>query len=329
MTLREETNVPVLGQSGITVEPLCFGTLALSPLQGYNNQRQGVDVLRYGLEQGINFLDTAEIYQNYHIIRQALQGFNPPVVIATKCYAYTKEQMELSLERARRELNRDVIDIFLLHEQESMYTLQGHRAALDYLLDAKQRGWVRAVGISTHAVAGVRAGTALPEVDVIHPILNMRGIGIIDDTLAAMLAAVELAAQMGKGIYAMKALGGGHLTQDPVAALNFVRGVPGVSAVAVGMATRLEIDTDLAIFSDKQVPENWLDELHQAQRLLYVADWCEGCGQCVACCTKGALYLSEGQVRVEHAKCVLCGYCGAACPHFCLKIVRQGEESCG
>lgn len=315
----------ILGQTELEVNELCFGTLALSPLQGCKDLNRGAKVLRYGLERGINFLDTAEIYSNYELIRRALKGLRQEVVISTKCYAYSREQMAKSVEKARRELDRDEIGIFMLHEQESIYTLRGHKEALDYLVEAKQRGIIKAVGISTHAVAGVRAGASMPEIDVIHPILNIQGLGIVDGTLEDMLAAVELARQMGKGIYGMKALGGGHLTARPVEALNFVRQVSGVAAVAVGMVSCLEVDINLKIFAGLEPPAEWIEKLGREKRTLHIADWCEGCGKCVEKCPQGALYLAGDRTRVQQDKCVLCGYCGAACPHFCLKIIRQGE----
>ncbi|HZW82017.1 MAG TPA: aldo/keto reductase [Candidatus Deferrimicrobium sp.] len=314
----------VLGQTGLEVSPLCFGTLTLSPLQGCHDIKAGAEVLHYALEQGINFLDTAELYVNYEVIKTALAHFQGDVVVSSKSYAYTKDQAQKSVELARRKLNRDVIEIFSLHEQESMYTLQGHQEALEYLFEAKSKGILRAVGISTHAVAGVRAAASLAEIDVIHPILNYRGLGIIDGTLEEMLAAIELAKQMGKGIYAMKALGGGHLGKNPVEALNFARSVSGVAAVAVGMASKLEVDLNLKIFHDQEVPEEWVETLRSEKRCLHIADWCEGCGRCVEKCPQAALTLSGDQVTVEHTKCVLCGYCGSACPHFCLKIIKQG-----
>ena len=45
-----------------------------------------------------------------------------------------------SLDKALMELNTDYIDIFMLHEQESIYTLKGHKEAIEYFLEAKQRG---------------------------------------------------------------------------------------------------------------------------------------------------------------------------------------------
>lgn len=312
-----------LGQTGLKVSPLCFGTLALSPLQGYNDVERGAAVLRYAFEKGVNFLDTAEIYDNYPVIRRALSSFAGDIVVASKSYAYTREQMVQSIEKARRELDRDTIEIFMLHEQESMYTLNGHREALNYLCEAKERGLVRAIGISTHAIAGVRAAASLPEIDVIHPIVNRQGLGIIDGDLAGMLGALEFAAQMGKGIYAMKALGGGHLAESPVDALKFVANIPAVASVAVGMCGEVEVDINWAVLTGTDVPADLLASSLAQRRRLYIADWCEGCGKCVARCPQSALYLKEEQAHVDAAKCVLCGYCGGVCPQFCIKIIKE------
>lgn len=86
----------------------------------------GGRLLTYALEQGINFFDTAELYENYAHIREALKDWQGQTIIATKSYAYAAVTAAASLERARRELNRDYIDIILLHEQESEHTLRGH-----------------------------------------------------------------------------------------------------------------------------------------------------------------------------------------------------------
>ena len=52
---------------------------------------------------------------------------------------------------------------------KSPATLRGHAPALEYLVEAKERGLVEAVGISTHTVAGVRAAAAHPQIEIISP----------------------------------------------------------------------------------------------------------------------------------------------------------------
>lgn len=308
-----------LGLWGAEVSEVCFGSLAISPLQGRVTEREGIAVLRYGIEQGINWLDTAEIYDNYAQIAAAIKG-RAEVRIVSKSYAVTAEEMRRSLEKARRALNRDTLDFFLLHEQESALTLQGHAGAWEELLRAKEQGIVRWIGISTHAVAGVRAGALLPGLDVIHPILNYQGLGIIDGSLTEMLDAIRFASEIGIGIYAMKVFGGGHLSHDPERAVKFIRTVDGVQSMALGMSSQAEIDYNLLLLAEKEIPSELQEKVKHRQRKLYIADWCQGCGRCLEACPQGALRLEEVAVVDEDA-CVLCGYCGRVCPHFCLKIV--------
>lgn len=308
-----------LGLWGANVSEVCFGSLAISPLQGRLTAVEGANVLRYALEQGVSWIDTAEIYNNYEQIASVIKSY-PDVRIASKTYAVSAEEMCLSLEKARAALNRDTLDFFLLHEQESALTLKGHTRAWEELLKAKEKGIVRWIGISTHAVAGVRAGALQPGLDVIHPILNYQGLGIIDGNLDNMLEAITFAAEMGIGIYAMKVFGGGHLANDSEKAVNFVQRVPGVQAMALGMSSRDEVDYNLLLVSGQEISQELREKVKCRMRKLYVADWCQGCGLCLKACPQGALHIEKIAV-VDEETCVLCGYCGRACPHFCLKIV--------
>jgi len=218
-------------------------------------------------------------------------------------------------------LQRDVLDFFLLHEQESVFTLRGHAGAWEALRTAKAKGRVNWIGISTHHVAGVRAGALHPGLDVIHPILNYQGLGIIDGKLPEMLEAISFAAGLGIGIYAMKVFGGGHLAADPEKALNFVRGAQGVHAMALGMSSREEVEFNLRLLAGQPIPDTLRSQIKHRERKIYVADWCQGCGLCVEDCTLGALSLIDGKAVADDKACILCGYCGSACPHFCIKIV--------
>ena len=310
-----------LGRSGIQVSPLCFGTLTLGPLQAGLPLRDGARLIRHALERGINFFDTADLYGTYPYLKAALKGRQEEAVIASKSYDYTREGMEKSLARALRETGRDVIDLFLLHEQESALTLKGHGAALEYLVKAREKGLIRAVGVSTHHVAAVWAAGAREEIDVIHPLLNVAGIGIRDGTRDDMVKALESAARRGIGIYAMKPLGGGHLMGRAREALHFILGVPFLASTAVGMQEEREVDVNCYYFSGEEPPPELEAGLAGRKRRVLVHDWCEGCGRCLEACRAGALFLQEGRVSVAEEKCILCGYCGSRCPGFCLKII--------
>jgi len=310
-----------LGRTGLVVSRLCFGALTIGPLHANLSLSAGAGIIRRALEGGVNFIDTAESYDTYAYIRAALEGWDRPVVLATKSYAYTAAGMARSLEVARRELGRDVIEVFLLHEMESEHTLRGHREALEYLLAARARGLVRAVGISTHTVAGVRAAAREPEIDVIHPLFNCAGVGIRDGTADDMLSAIREAHGVGKGIYAMKALAGGHLIPRAEEALRYVLARPEIASVAVGMQSVAEVEFNLAIAGGRSVDPELRARLAEQRRRLHVEDWCQGCGQCVERCPHGALSLVGGRAAVDPGRCLLCGYCASACGHFCLKVV--------
>jgi predicted aldo/keto reductase-like oxidoreductase len=309
-----------LGLWGPEVSEVCFGSLAISPLQGRVTEEEGTSVLKYALEHGVNWIDTAEIYDNYAQIEAAIKGHGD-VRIVSKSYSVTASEMRRSLEKARSALKRETLDFFLLHEQESALTLKGHQGAWEELLRAKEKGIVRWIGISTHAVAGVRAGALQPGLDVIHPILNYQGLGIIDGTLNDMLDALAFAAELGIGIYAMKVFGGGHLSRDPEKAVAFVRSIQGVQAMALGMSSREEVDYNLLLLAEQVIPQDLREKVKHQERRLYIADWCQGCGRCLEVCPQGALHLEEMVAVVDPEACVLCGYCGRVCAHFCLKIV--------
>lgn len=309
-----------LGKTGIKVSRLCFGALVIGPLQANLPVGAGADVICRGYELGINFVDTAEIYGTYPHIRESIKRWGRKPVVSTKSYAYTMEGAASSLEKARKELDLDVIDIFLLHEQESRLTLKGHREALDYFISRKQKGIIRAVGVSTHNVEVVEACSEMPEIDVIHPLINMSGIGIGDGTAEEMLAAIQKAYDAGKGIYSMKPLGGGNLISLFDESINFVLNVPNIHSVAVGMQTTDEVEMNVRIFEKREVPEELRARVKNRRKKLHVDYWCEGCGKCVKRCKQGALEIADGKALVKAESCLLCGYCAGACPHFAIKI---------
>lgn len=311
----------VLGDTGIKVSRLCFGALTIGPLQANLTIAEGAAVISRALDQGVNFIDTAELYRTYPYIQRAIQGRRQDVVICSKCYAYTREGMQESLEAALRGIQRDYIDIFMLHEQESLFTLKGHWEALEYLFEAKKKGQVRAVGISTHHVAAVQAAAEIPEIEVIHPIINIAGIGIADGGVEDMLAAIRRAHQAGKGIYGMKALGGGNLLPRSQEALDYVLGLPELASIAVGMQNFAEVDYNIRYFSKAYIPEELSQRVAQQARRLHIEEWCQGCGACVDRCGAKALFLAGERVRVKTELCRLCGYCGAVCPMFAIKVI--------
>lgn len=311
-----------LGNTGIDVSRLCFGGLTVGPLQKNMSFEAGGKIIEHAFKSGINFIDTAQLYKTYGHIAYALKHVNrKDIVIASKSYAYDLKTAEESVNEALRELGTDYIDIFMLHEQESEHTMRGHWEAMAYFLKLKDQGVIRAVGLSTHCVAGVKAANKYDEIDVIHPIINKNGLGIQDGSLEEMLKEVEKFHNKGGGIFSMKPIGGGHLIKEIDQSLDFVLNVDFIDAIAIGMQSTDEVDANIEKFKTGKVSENLSGKLSRVNRTLHIADWCIGCGKCVARCTHKGIALESGKAKVIKDKCVLCSYCSTVCPEFCIKVI--------
>jgi len=307
----------VLGSTGLRVSRLCFGTLTISPLQRDFNIKRGAALLKSAYDMGVTFFDTAEIYGTYPHLKEAFSRIDD-VVISTKSYSYDERTAKKSLDKALLELGRDYIDVFMLHEQESRHTLRGHSSAIEYFLKKKQEGVIRAFGVSTHFAACILAAAKHDEIDVVHPIYNKRGLGVADGSRLDMENAVRIAHQAGKGVFAMKPLGGGHLCSDISEAFSYVIESEYVHSVAVGMQNLREIEDNCAYFSGKR---DIAFELEENKKELMIHDWCTCCASCVDVCKSGVLRVVNNKIEIDNERCIFCGYCGAVCPNFAIKVI--------
>lgn len=321
----------VLGNTKIKVSTLCYGTLTLGPLQAHLELEAGSNLLINALSKGINFFDTAELYETYSYIGEAVKKLpyiglkREDMVISTKSYAYDRKTAKASLEKALREMNTDYVDIFLLHEQDSEHTISGHFEALEYFNEMKKSGVIKATGLSTHRISGVEGAIKYRKyVDVIHPIFNIAGVGIADGNVEEMINAILRFRQTEGGVYTMKALGGGHLKDKSPEAFDFVikklYNDDLMDSVAVGMQSEAEIEVNMDLFSGNIPNPQVQNKINTQRRRLHVDFWCVGCGNCERKCNFNAIKVVGSKAVVDPSKCVTCGYCGSVCPEFCLKI---------
>ncbi len=311
-----------LGNTGIKVSELCFGVLPMGPLQANIPISDGAKIIREGLNAGINFLDTAQSYKTYPYIKEALVDRKREVIIASKSHAIDYEGMKEAVLEACREMGRDYIDIFHLHAaREDRNVFQKRAGALSALADLKKEGLIRAVGISTHAIEVVEKSAEIDEIDIVFPIINQIGLGIIGGTSEEMIRAIKKVAVRGKGVYAMKALAGGYLITQLLEALNFVRNIKEIQATAIGMVYPRELEINLKIFENKKINQEELAKEGFTRKRLFISFFCEGCGTCVEACPNQALSLKDGKAVVDYEQCLTCGYCVPHCPVFALRIV--------
>lgn len=307
----------VLGNTGLEVTPVGFGVLTIGKTQLNMSVEDGSAVLKYALERGINFLDTAQYYDTYHFIKHALKGTNYDPVITSKCLDPSYSQMKYAVEQARKEMDRDVIDIFLLHEVRNDPDWDDRKGAWEYLQEAKAKGIVKAIGVSTHHVDVAQKAADIQELDVLFPLINFKGLGIRrgneSGTKDEMAAAIQKNSDNGKGVFTMKVFGGGNLTGHYLEALDYVTALSGVSSMMVGFGYNHEIDRIIE-YIDGNIDRSYSPDITKKKIHIDEGD-CESCGACIKKCPNHAIHFNDnGAASVNHGVCITCGYCAPVCP---------------
>jgi predicted aldo/keto reductase-like oxidoreductase len=189
-------------------------------------------------EQGLMFWETADAYGAHPYLKEAIrQVGRDKVVIATKTHATNAAEMQADLDRFRRELGVDQIDIILLHAISNGNWTQQLAGAMDTLSMAKQQGIIRAHGISCHSLPALRLAARTPWVDVDFARINPARIEMDSDPATVISVLREMKAA-GKGVVGMKILGIGQLAnQMPTAISHAVKLVDAIDAFTIGFTS--------------------------------------------------------------------------------------------
>ena len=314
----------ILGATGIEVTELCFGALPMGPAQKNMPAEKSAEVVAEALKLGVTFIDTAQGYKTYDAIRIAMEQTGVRPVIATKAAAVTYDEMEAAVHEAIEKLNIEVIDIFLLHAARvDTDVFEVRKGALGCLLDYKKKGVIKAVGISTHVMPVVKKAAENPDIDIVFPILNKIGMGVIGGTREDMENAINDCLAQNKGVYLMKVLAGGNLIDDYLDALSYGRSfADGKMAIAVGMVSPEEARMNVDYFNGIDIYEQ-AKNLNKANKdFLVLAGMCKHCGKCAEACHNSAITLKEGSPpAIDVSRCLYCGYCVNACPQFAIRMI--------
>lgn len=307
---------------GWELSQLCFGVLPVGPMQKDVDPVEAGELLLEAFESGVNFIDTAQSYQTYPHIRYALDRWDGHhIYTASKSSAETYEDMDGAVNEALAAMNRDSIDIFHLHAARvGPGVFEERSGALDCLTDHKESGTIGRIGISTHSVEATRQAARQKQIDVVFPLINIAGLGVLDGDHEDMAAAISEVSAAGKYLYAMKVYGGGNLLDDSQQALEYVLSLKGIDVVAIGMVNSRELQVNLNLL-DGSVNEEQLRKTAKSSKQLLIAPFCVGCGTCIDNCPNEALYMEGEQCHVDADKCILCGYCAPTCPEFAIRVI--------
>jgi hypothetical protein len=242
---RAATDQVMLGSTGITVSRLAMGS-GSSGYGGASDQtRLGLNVfsslLVDSFERGITFWETADQYGAHPHLNQSLQQVGRQnVVVMTKTRATTAEQMEAALNRYLVELGTDHIDIVLLHALESGNWVSECEGAMEYLSRAKERGVIRAHGVSCHSLAALQLAARTPWVEVDLARINPAGLHMDADP-ATVIEVLKQMKAAGKGVIGMKILGMGEIRDLDMAIGHAVR-LDCIDGFTIGFTSRAQLE---------------------------------------------------------------------------------------
>ena len=246
-TLSQEFNASdtvTLGKTGIKTSRLAMGTGTVGFGHTSHQSSLGVkglcDLLLNGYDHGLRFFDTADSYGSHPHVAETLRHVpRDKVTVMTKTWARNPQSARADLDRFRRELKTDYIDICLMHcVTEGDWTTR-FRSVMDVLSEAKEKGIVRTHGCSCHSIEALRAAAKSPWVELDLVRMNPIGSHMDSDpeTVASVIREMRLA---GKGIIGMKILGQGDLKNREDEALKFALSLHLLDAFTIGAETRAE-----------------------------------------------------------------------------------------
>lgn len=171
----------LLGQTGLYVSELCLGTMTFGSagfwqVMGGLGQEAVTAQVKYAFEQGVNFIDTANVYslgQSEQLVGQAIKDLGLPreeLVIATKAYGVMSElpngcgqsryHLMNELDASLKRLQLDHLDLYLLHGFDPLTPLP---EALATLNDMVRSGKVRYIGLCNMAAWQIMKGLGISE----------------------------------------------------------------------------------------------------------------------------------------------------------------------
>ncbi len=236
-----------LGPMGVQVSRLAMGT-GTNGSGGSSNQTKklGVkglaDLFRAAYDQGVIFWDTADQYGTHPHAKEALKGVpREKVTILSKTHASTAQEMRDDLDRFRRELGTDYIDILLLHCMLDGDWPRRKQGAMEVISEAREKGIVRTHGTSCHTIEALRTAAKTPWVQVDLARFNPARVAMDADVETVQSVLKEMKAA-GKGIIGMKILGAGRLRNRADECLQFALAHEFVDCFTIGSESRSEFE---------------------------------------------------------------------------------------
>jgi aryl-alcohol dehydrogenase-like predicted oxidoreductase len=234
----------VLGKTNITTSRLAMGTGTVGSGHHSHQTALGVkglsELLLNGHDNGLRFFDAADSYGSHPHVAEALKHVpRDKVTVLTKSWARDPAGARADLDRFRKELGTDYLDICLMHCLTESDWTERYRGVMDVLSEAKEKGIIRAHGCSCHSIEALRAAAKSPWVEVDLARINPIGshMDAEPDTVVSVLREMKAA---GKGIIGMKILGQGDMRSRQDEALKYALSLGVLDAFTIGAESKAE-----------------------------------------------------------------------------------------
>lgn len=324
-----------LGRTGLKVNAIGFGGIPIQRI----NQENADAIVAEAVNRGVNFFDSARGYTNSEeLMGNALAPYRDEVIIATKSMVRDAEAMEADLALSLKNFHTDVIDLYQFHfvnSMEQVNQILGENGAYKALMEAKEAGRVRHIGITSHSA------------DLLEQVIPM---GVFD-TIQFPYNLIErqgekvfrMAHEADVGVIAMKPMAGGALEQGELS-LRFILENPAVSVAIAGMQSMDEVLRNTSVIGQPPLNEEEQAEVERLRASLGT-DFCRRCGYCMPC-PQGinipSVFLFEGyltrydlsawakeryNLMTKFASdCIACGACVPKCPYG-LRIPEKMQKA--
>ncbi len=238
------TDTVTLGRTGIKTSRLAMGTGTVG-YGGHSHQTalgtKGLpELLLNGYDNGLLFFDAADSYGSHSYVAAALKQLpRDKVTVLTKTDDRDPAAVRANLDRYRRELKTDYLDIVLIHCVTEGDWTERYRGVMDVLSEAKQKGIIRAHGCSCHSIEALRAAAKSPWVEVDLARVNPIG-SHMDADPETVIAVLRQMKASGKAVIGMKILGQGDMRSRPDEALNYALSLGVLDAFTIGAESKAE-----------------------------------------------------------------------------------------
>ena len=268
---------------GLTVSPLGFGGMALTPVYGEVDPAEALATLHHAVDAGVTFLDTADIYgggSNEELFAKLLKERRSEVQLATKfglvgnpADGYTDirgdaDYVRQAVDRSLTRLGTDTIDLYYLHRRDLRVPI---RETVEAMAELVKAGKIKHLGLSEVTAEELR------EANAIHPIAAVQSEWSIWSRDVERNV-VPAAAGLGVGFVPYSPLGRGFLTgtvdASKLGSNDFRRNIPrfaeaaldaNQAVVAMVQAVAGELSTSGQAATPAQVALAWL--LAQGRKL--------------------------------------------------------------